>query len=116
MKRLLQFSTEDGQEFFVELNGDNLPHEPVRGFSPEESKRGVIQNAMINFEKSLEPLKAISGSIINSVKDVSGSPDEIEVELGLKFSAKAGIILTTLDGEANLKIILKWNSKGARQI
>lgn len=108
----MQFTTEDGHVFFVEVDGDNAVREPVRGFSSEDNKRGVVQNAMVNFEKSLEPLKAIARSIVNTVKEPAGGPDHIEVELGLKFSAKAGIILSSLDGEANLKIVLKWNRSG----
>lgn len=115
MKQLLEFKTEDGQDFYVELDEDRLPPAPVRGFSPEEKDRGVVQNTILNFERSLGPLKSITSSIVSSVKDIPGGPDEMEVELGLKFNAKAGIIVTTLEGEANLKVILKWNRKTGPQ-
>jgi len=101
--------------FFVELPDENISNEPVRGFLTEEGEQGVIQNAIVNFEKSLEPLKSISSSIFNSVKEISNSPDEINVELGLKFSAKAGLVITSFDGEANLKITLKWSKVKAEK-
>jgi len=115
MKSLLQFTTKEGYDFFVELPDENIPNEPVRGFLTEDNKQRIIQDAIVNFEKSLEPLKSISNSIFNSVKEIADSPDEINVELGLKFSAKAGLILTSLDGEANLKITLKWNKLEAEK-
>jgi hypothetical protein len=34
----------------------------------------------------------------------------MEVELHLKFSARAGIILASVDSEAHLKITLKWQN------
>ncbi len=111
MKKLLQFTTDGGEEFFIEVN--DLPvNEPMRGGTADESSRGIIQNAAGSFEKALKPLREISNGIINSVKEIVNSPDEIGVELGLKFSSKAGIILTSLDTEANFKITLKWKKSG----
>jgi hypothetical protein len=111
MKKLLQFKTKDGNDFFIEIDDLSL-NEPTRGGSSESGNRGIIQNAADSFDKALEPLKEVSNSIINCIKEFSSSPKEVEVELGLKFTAKAGIILTSLDSEAHLKIVLKWqNSK-----
>jgi len=108
MKKLLQFKTGEGDTFYIEVN-ESPANEPMRGISGDESTRGIIQNAADNFDKALKPLKDISNSIINSIKEIVNSPDEIEVELGLKFSTKAGIILTSIDSEANFRISLKWN-------
>lgn len=110
MKKLLQFSNQDGNIFFVEIN-EQAVSEPVRASLNDNDARGVIQDTKGNFEKTLEPLKDISNSIIKNIADISCSPSEIQVELGLKITAKAGIILTSLDSEAHLKIILKWGSK-----
>ncbi len=60
-------------------------------------------------KNSLNHLSQYPATFFNSVKEIANSPDEINVELGLKFSAKAGLILRSLDGEANLKITLKWD-------
>jgi Trypsin-co-occurring domain 1 len=109
MKKLLQFSTADGTEFFVEVN-EPASGDPVRGSTTNDT-RGVIQDAKESFDKALKPLRDISDSIINSIKEISNSPNEFTVELGLKFTARAGIILTSLDSEANLKIVLKWQKK-----
>ena len=107
MKKLLQFSTNEGEDFFVEVTESSV-EVPMRGGSSEAASRGIIQNASGSFEKALKPLKEISNSIINSIKEIANSPDEIEVGLGLKFTATAGVILTSLESEANLKIVLKW--------
>jgi hypothetical protein len=113
MKRLLQFKNEDGSTFFVEVD-DLITNEPTRGILDDQNSRGLIQNATESFEKALKPLKEISNNICNSIRQITYNPDEVQIELGLKFSAKAGIILTSLDGEANLKIILSWKEQGVR--
>src|SRR5581483_9489026 len=109
MKKLLQFTTEDGDIFFVEA--DEPVAAPAMRGSGDEATRGVVQTASESFEKALKPLKDVSNTIISSIKDIVNSPNEVQVEMGLKFSAKAGIILTSLDSEANLKIVLKWTKK-----
>lgn len=114
MKKLLQFSTGDGNDFFIEVNEPAIA-EPVRGGLNQPDTRGIIQDTKESFEKALKPLKDMSNSIINCVKEISNSPNEIEVELGLRFTAKAGIILTSLDSEAHLKIVLKWQKEKGSQ-
>ncbi len=107
MKKLIQFTTTDGNNFFVEID-EPVAAEAVRGYSEQGNTRGVLETAKQSFNDALKPLKEISNSIIDSVRQISNAPDEVEVELGLKFSAQAGIILTSLDSEANFKITLKW--------
>lgn len=114
MNKLLKFSTNDGNEFFVEVN-EPVVNEPVRSSSKDNDTRSIIQDTKESFEKALKPLKEVSNSIINCIAEISNSPDEISVELGLRFTAKAGIILTSLDSEANLKIVLKWQREKSKK-
>jgi hypothetical protein len=112
MKKLLQFTTDDGSDFFVEVEDEPVSQAPaVRGGASDEGTRGVIQNASDSFAKTIKPLKEISNSIVNCVKEFASSPDQVQVELGLKFTAKAGIIITSLDSEANLKITFTWKNE-----
>ena len=105
MKNIVQFKANDNSDLFIEVSDSTEPLQ-MRGGAAET--RGIVDNAKESFEKALHPLKEVSNSIINCIKDISNSPKEVEVELGLKFTAKAGIILTSLDSEAHFKITLKW--------
>lgn len=105
MKKILQLKTNDGNDLFVEVT-DATESGPMRGTTAES--RGIIENAKESFDKALEPLKQVSNSIINCIKDITNSPKEVEVELGLKFTATAGIILSSLDSEAHFRITFKW--------
>lgn len=86
-------------------------NEPVRGSLNESANRDIIQDTKDSFDKALKPLKEVSNSIISCIKEISDSPKEVEVEFSLKFTARAGIILTSLDSEAHLKIVLKWQNE-----
>lgn len=112
MNKLLKFSTSDAEEFFIEIN-DSANEVTMRHNSGNADDRNLIQNTHVTFEKALKPLKEISNTIISSVKEVINSPNEIEVELNLKFTARAGIILASVDSEAHLKITLKWENATA---
>lgn len=105
MSELIKYTTQDGYDVIVETNSDESPNHTYRG-SP--GVRGVISEATQSLEDALTPLHKITSSLINSLKDLANSPDEVQVELGLKFSAKAGVILTSVDGESNLNVVLKW--------
>lgn len=108
MKKILQLKASDGSDIYVEV-ADMVSGEPTRGYLPES--RGIIENAKESFDNALKPLKEVSNSIINCIKDISNSPNEVEVELGLKFTAKTGVIITSLDSEAHFKITFKWINK-----
>jgi hypothetical protein len=111
MKQLLQLRANDGTDLYIEVNEIAVDNS-LRGSSNLED-RGVIENAQQSFDRALQPLKEISNSIITCIKNISNAPQEVEVELGLKFTAKAGIILTSLDSEAHLRVSLKWKNEKA---
>ena len=103
MKRIIKYDTSEGEPLYIEVSDNNLS-DVTRGVD----ERGIIQSAKESFDKALQPLKDISNSIISCIKEISHSPSETEVELGIKFTAKAGIIITSLDSEAHFKITFKW--------
>ncbi len=109
-KQFIEYLTEEGIVITVEAE----PGPAVPGGTTLISGGGTLQKASARFEEALEPLGKISGAIIRKIKDLDTHPDEISVELGLKFSASAGVILTSVDSEANLKINLKWKTGTAR--
>ena len=75
-------------------------------------EEGGIKKANSKFEKALEPIRNISNQLVQNIKDINITPDEVSVELGLKFNAEAGIIISKASTEANIKINITWK-KGA---
>ena len=105
MKSIIQFVANDGSDLLIEIS-NTTNSEAFRGAN--NGNRGIIENTKESFYKALKPLKEVSNSIIDCIKEISTSPDEVEVELGFKFSSNASIILTSLDSEAHFKITFKW--------
>ena len=69
---------------------------------------GVAERAGETFEAALSRVKPTAEAIVNSMRGVGDSPDEIEVEFGVKVNAEAGAVVAKAAGEANFKIKLRW--------
>lgn len=103
MKRLVEFPLEDGTSMLVEVD------EPEQDGLERVSRKdpGVIERAQQTLEKSLEKVKPAAQFILEKLRGLHDSPDEIEVTFGLKLNAGSGVILAA-GVEANYTVKLKW--------
>ncbi len=106
MKRLIEFPLEDGSSMLVEID------EPEQGGLVKASRSGeVIAKAQQTLEKSLEKVQPAAQFVIQQLRKLHDSPDEIQVAFGLKLSADAGAVLASAGAEANYTVTLKWARK-----
>jgi len=106
MKHLVEFLLEDGNSVLVEVD-DSETGSVVRSGRPTET----ITKAQKTFEEAIEKVKPAASAIITKIRSLHDSPDEIEVEFGLKMSADAGAFVASTGIEANYKITLKWKKE-----
>jgi hypothetical protein len=72
----------------------------------------LVLKAKQTFEEALGRVQPVASTIISRFRDGLTIPaDEVEVKFGLKLSAEAGVIFTSVAGEVNFEITLKWQSK-----
>jgi Trypsin-co-occurring domain 1 len=104
-KQLAEFSLEDGTKFLVEVDEpDNIAIEKVALPTGQ-----MVAKAKQSFEESLDKVKPVAAAVVGKLRELSA--DEVEVKFGIKLSAEAGAIFTSLGGEVNYEITLKWNKK-----
>ena len=103
MKHLVEFPLEDGSSILVEVD------EPEQEGLEKVSRRdpGMVERAQQTLEKSLEKVKPAAQFILQKLRSLHDSPDEIEVTFGLKLNAGSGVILAA-GVEANYTVKLKW--------
>lgn len=107
-KALAQFILEDGSSFLAEI--DEPDDSAIQRVAAVETGELVYQ-AKKNLEESLEQIKPVASTIISKLRSGLTSPaDHIEVKFGLKLSAEAGIIFSTVGGEVTFEITLKWEN------
>ena len=104
MKRLIEYHL-DEHIIFIEVDSD------VSDFERVGRERDQISRAETHFREVLNSIRPITEALFDAVKSAN-QPNDVQFEFGLKFGAKAGIILASADSEATFKVLLKWeNSK-----
>lgn len=103
MKRLVEFPLEGEGSILVEVEEP----EPVGGMV-RVARHGEIDVASQSFEDALEKVRPAASAVIVKLREMTESPDEIEMEFGLGLSAKAGAFIASAGSTANFKVTLKW--------
>jgi Trypsin-co-occurring domain 1 len=101
MTKLVQFPLEEGGSIVVEVEEEQLSG-PVPAASPGD----LAGEAKMSFDEATAKLGPIARIVLDQVKDLG--PQEIGVELGIKFSAEAGIILAKTSAEGTCTVKLTW--------
>ena len=106
MKNIIEIPLENAHSIYVEI--DTPQQEGMqRAARPGE----VLTKSTQTFENALEAIKPAINAIINKLSEYSTSVDQIEVEFGVKFSAKADVIIASVDSEANITVKLSWKRR-----
>ncbi|MCI5228291.1 MAG: hypothetical protein D3918_16960 [Candidatus Electrothrix sp. AX2] len=105
MKQLVEFDL-NGQPIYVETEISEQQGIELVGRGKEDEP----EKATDSFEKVISRIQPAAELVLNSFKEMN-SPDEIELEFGLKFNAKTGVIFASADSEATFKVSLKWSNK-----
>jgi hypothetical protein len=109
MKRVVEFPFEDGNTVMVEVQEWEREEGTVR---VTRGPGNIAERAKVTFEDAMIKIKPAAESIISILHDLSHSPDEIEVEFGLKLNSEAGAIIASVGAEANFKVTLTWKHEG----
>jgi hypothetical protein len=63
----------------------------------------VVKDAGQSFSQALTAAQEVLDGFVKTLK-----PSELELSFGLKFSAKAGVVIASTDAEATLSLTAKW--------
>ena len=105
---LVKYLTESGTPIMIEVVNKEDFGDTLRSGNRNLE---VVDTIDQSFNAVIEPIKAIADDISRKMTSLEYCPNEIGLEFSLKFSAKVGIIVTSIDSEANFKVSLKWTIK-----
>lgn len=71
----------------------------------------AIAKAQITFEEAMDKVKPAASAIIAKLRSLHDSPDEVEVQFGLKLNADCGAFVASAGMEANYSVTLKWKKE-----
>jgi hypothetical protein len=100
MTDVIRVPIEGGGEIIAEVDG-GLGVELVASTDPTD-----IPLASTSLEKAVANLRPMAKAVLGQLEELA--PDEVQVELGLKFSAAVGVMLAKTSGEGSCKITIGW--------
>jgi hypothetical protein len=100
LERLVRFPLEGGGSVIVQV--DEQQSGPVPAANPGE----VAAKAKMTFEAAAAQLRPIAKTLLEEVKDLG--PENVEIELGIAFSAEVGVVLAKSHAEGTCKVTLSW--------
>jgi hypothetical protein len=104
MKKLVQFQLDNGESILVEVD------EPQSQGIVRAGRAGeLVEKIQYSFGEALDRIKPAAETIINKLRSLQTTPDQIEVEFGLKLSAEAGAFFASASTEANFVVKLSWS-------
>jgi len=101
MTRLIRVPLEDGTSVVVE---EADPGGVVRAGKPGE----VVAQAERTLESSLDSVRRAAAAVIDSLREAEQAIEAVDVELGIKLAAQAGVVIANASTEANFRVTLHW--------
>lgn len=98
-RHLVEYELKDGKTIFVEVE---TPERDLQRISTHSGTEKAIKK----FEQAIEDIAPATEAVLTMIKSLGISEGQLEV--GLKFTAKAGVVLASADSEATFKITMKW--------
>jgi hypothetical protein len=107
MKNLLKFELDNGEFAFIQIEENET--QAQRGSRGRDDEENFL--AERTFSQAVSCIAPMGNTLLNSLKNIN-TPDEIKLEFGLTFNAKAGVVFTSVGSDASFKVSITWkNSK-----
>lgn len=103
--RLVKYRSENGGALVFEVEEVAQP-----GTKLAAADKGTVQ-AAATLERALDEVEPMITSLCNKLQGMVSSPQQVNIELGLKFTAGFGVILAKAGAEGHCKISLTWTKR-----
>jgi len=107
MAHFVEYILDDGEVISIETKVSDRDFGPMRGQEASEERHQIDRR----FRAALATLQPVVKTIRETF-EAAGSPSQVEVTFGVKFTATAGVILASADSTATLQIKIKSGSRG----
>ena len=101
MKRYVEYDI-DGTPVVVEVE------DAEQGLELAGPVDDAVIKARQGFEQALDSIGPLANKLMTKLRDLASSPDEIQVEFGLKLGFQTSAIIASGGTDANFKISLAW--------
>lgn len=103
MPDLVRFHVDDGVSITVETEPD------ANGFEPASAIDGFVWSQQ-TFAEAMDQARHAAEVAFAQFRKMTRRPDEIELKLGIRLSASAGVVLAKTTADANVTVKLVWRA------
>jgi hypothetical protein len=103
--RLVRYKDDKGGSVIFEVDEIVSP-----GMKLASADKGTVQAAQ-TLEEALNDIEPVISTLCDKLRGMVSSPQQVNIELGLKFTAAAGIIIAKVGAEGHCKVSLTWTKK-----
>jgi hypothetical protein len=104
MSRLLEIPVDAGGSIKVEIEDGGAGHTMRGGDRGSE----LIERSSQTLEGSVGAIAPALRGLLDELRRVSSELSEIELELGLKLTGEAGMVVARAGAEANFLVRVRW--------
>jgi hypothetical protein len=105
MKHLVEFPLDEGGSIIVEID------EAETAGTIRAGRGEIVEKAKETLEDALNKVLPATKSVVNKLRSMDHSPDEIEVTFGINLSTTVGAFIASTKGQANFDITIRWSGK-----
>lgn len=96
----------DGKDVFFEVDTQGDYH------SEKVGVRDVASQVAGSFSTALETIRLVAGATVKEIRNIDGSssPDEFQLQFGIKLSGEYGALVAKASGEAQISVTLTYKA------
>jgi hypothetical protein len=104
VEQSLQVPLSDGQIMHVEVSSRD-DWDTIGPVSRGADGVAVLPERL---SEGLDRIRSFADEVLTRLRSGTRPPDSVQVEFGVKLSAKTGVIVAESNGEAHLAVTLQW--------
>lgn len=116
MKALVAYDSDGEGAVIVEVDAGEVDA-GTPGFERAglgDAGKQLVKDAGRRFDVALETIRPVADAVVEKVRQMADSPEEVSVEFGLNLNVKAGVaVLASSQAEAHLQVTLTWKRQSS---
>lgn len=105
---LAEFQLEDGGSVLVQVTDGHVADGGVtRGWGDRDMR--VVEQAQQSFERAVARVQPAVQGLLNELRSLAETPEQIQVEFALQLSAEVGAFIAGASTSGNFKVTMTWN-------
>jgi hypothetical protein len=111
MKKFVEFNLEDGSTVVFETDTPE-PAGSDRRIASSPGEAPVEKSAQL-FDAVTARIRPAAQMVLNALRELN-TPRQIDLEFGLKFNARTGVVFASVDSDVSFKVRVKWENPASR--